>query len=158
NLRWEKTQDYKVAADFGLFKDRITALLEYYTRYSTDLVTVLRIPSSTGFTSQRFNTSSVQNSGFEVTLSGTILRTDEFSWGISASMAHTSNQLSKFSTATGTAHSTAGQQEGYPLNSIFAGKVLGIDPTTGICTHARRPDALLLSNADLRHAGNYALH
>lgn len=158
NLRWEKTQDYKVAADFGLFKDRITALVEYYTRYSTDLVTVLRIPSSTGFTSQRFNTSSVQNSGFEVTLSGTILRKDEFSWGISANMAHNYNKLTKFSTATGTANTTAGQQVGYPLNSIFAGKVLGIDPTTGIYTYALRPDALILSNADLRDAGNYAFY
>src|SRR5690606_6697993 len=115
-------------------------------------------PSSTGFTSQRFNTSSVQNSGFEVTLSGTILRKDEFSWGISANMAHNYNKLTKFSTATGTANTTAGQQVGYPLNSIFAGKVLGIDPTTGIYTYALRPDALILSNADLRDAGNYAFY
>lgn len=158
NLRWEKTHDYKVAADFGLFNDRITALVEYYTRKSTDLVSALRIPSSTGFTSQRFNTSSVENSGIELTLSGTIVRKDDFSWGISANMAHNYNKLTKFTTTTGAANTTAGQQVGYPLNSIFAGKVLGIDPTTGIYTYAIRPDAVILSNADLRDAGNYSFY
>src|SRR5690606_27825114 len=142
NLRWEKTQDYKVAADFGLFKDRITGLVEYYQRNSTDLVSVLRIPSSTGFTSQRFNTSSVENTGFELTLSGTIIKKQDISWGVSANMAHNYNKLTKFSTATGTANTTAGQQVSYPLNSIFSGKVIGIDPATGIYKYALRPDAV----------------
>lgn len=158
NLRWEKTQDYKIAADFGLFKDRITGLVEYYQRNSTDLVSVLRIPSSTGFTSQRFNTSSVENTGFELTLSGTIIKKQDLSWGVSANMAHNYNKLTKFSTATGTANTTAGQQVGYPLNSIFSGKVIGIDPATGIYKYALRPDAVILSNADLRDAGNYAFY
>ncbi len=158
NLRWEKTQDYKIAADFGLFKNRISGLVEYYTRTSTDLVTSLAVPSTTGFTSQRYNTSKVQNSGIEFSLNGTIIKKKDFTWSASANAAHNSNKLLKFSTPTGTANTTAGQQEGYPLNSIFTGKVIGIDPATGIYKYQLRPDAVITSNADLRDAANYVFY
>lgn len=158
NLRWEKTQDYKVAVDFGMFKNRFSGLIEYYTRRSTDLVSSLRVPSTTGFTSQRFNTSALRNDGIEVTLSGVLIRKDDFSWNISANMAHNRNKLTKFSTPTGTANTTAGQQVGYPLNSIFSGRVQGISPETGIYTYALRPDAVIHSNADLRDPANYVFY
>lgn len=158
NLRWEKTQDYKIAADFGLFKNRLSGLVEYYTRTSTDLVTALAVPSTTGFTSQRFNTSKVQNSGIEFSLQGQLVKSKEFSWSASVNAAHNRNKLLKFSTPTGTANTSAGQQEGYPLNSIFTGKVIGIDPATGIYTYQLRPDAVITSNADLRDAANYVFY
>lgn len=158
NLRWEKTQDYKVALDVGLFDNRLTGLVEYYTRRSTDLVSSLRVPSTTGFTSQRFNTSALRNDGVELTLSGVLIRRDDFSWNISTNMAHNRNKLTKFSTPTGTANTTAGQQVGYPLNSIFAGRVQGIDPETGIYTYALRPDAVIHTNADLRDPSNYVYY
>ena len=158
NLRWEKTQDYKVAADFGLFKNRISGLVEYYYRRSVDLVTSLAVPSTTGFTSQRFNTSEVENSGVEMSLQGQIIKRKDFTWSASVNAAHNRNKLLKFSTPTGTANTNVGQQEGYPLNSIFTGKVIGIDPATGIYKYQLRPDAVISSNADLRAGSNYVFY
>lgn len=158
NLRWEKTQDYKVALDFGLFKNRITGLFEYYKRNSTDLVTSLRVASTTGFTTQNFNTSAVENSGLELTLGGILIKKDNFSWAISANAAYNQNTLTKFSTATGSISATSNQQINYPLNSIFSGKVIGIDPYTGIYKYAIRPDATIESFSDLRDPNNYVFY
>lgn len=47
NLRWEKTQDIKVALDFGMFNDRLTGIVEGYYRKSKDIVTGVQVLSST---------------------------------------------------------------------------------------------------------------
>lgn len=158
NLRWEKTKDYKIAADMGFLKNRITAQVEYYHRNSIDLVTDLRITSSTGFTQQKFNTSSVTNSGIELTLGGVIINKPDFTWGISGNMAYNQNKLTKFNTSSGAISVTSSNQIGYPLSSIFAGKVIGIDPETGIYKYALRPDVSIQSSADLRDANNYVYY
>lgn len=158
NLRWEKTQDYKFALDFGIFENRITGLVEYYQRNSTDLVSALRVPSYTGFANQRFNTSSLKNTGVEVTLSGTVIKADDLEWNISGNMAWNRNELTKFSTPTGTVNMNAGQQVGYPLNSIFSGRIQGIDASTGIYTYDLRPDAIINSQSDLRDMTNYVFY
>lgn len=158
NLRWEKTQDYKVALDFGMFGNRLTGLAEYYQRNSTDLVTALRVPSYIGFTSQRFNTSALKNTGVELTLNGKLIQKEGLSWDVSGNVAWNRNELTKFSTPTGTSNMTAGQEVGYPLNSIFAGRVQGIDPAQGIYTYDLRPDALIQSQADLRDMTNYVFY
>lgn len=158
NLRWEKTQDYKIALDFGLFKNRITGLVEYYQRNSRDLVTDLRVASTTGFRSQKFNTSSVENSGLELTLGGTIIKKEDLTWTISTNVAYNQNRLTKYSTASGTISGTSSEQIGYPLNSILSGKILGIDPGTGIYRYALRPDAMVMSFNDLRDPNNYVFY
>src|SRR5690606_35870217 len=155
NLRWEKTRDYKVALDFGFLDNRITGLVEYYKRNSRDLVTSLRVPSTTGFTSQSFNTSSLENQGFEFSLNSVNIRKENFSWTTSVNVAFNENILTKYSTPSGTVNMALGQQVGYPLNSIFAGKVVGIDPATGIYMYAVRPDAVINGQQDLRNSTNY---
>src|SRR5690606_8834674 len=158
NLRWEKTRDYKVALDFGFLDNRITALVEYYKRDSKDLVTALRVPSTTGFISQRFNTSSLENQGFEFTLNTVNVRRENFAWTSSINLALNDNKLTKYSTPSGTVNMGLGQQVGYPLNSIFAGKVVGIDPTTGLYMYALRPDAVNNGPQDLRNSDNYVYY
>ncbi len=49
NLRWEKTKDMKVALDFGLFNDRLTGIIEGYYRKTTDMVTSVRVLTTTGY-------------------------------------------------------------------------------------------------------------
>lgn len=155
NLRWEKTKDYKIALDFGFLDNRITGTTEYYNRQSRDLVTRLRVPSTTGFTAQSFNTSSLENTGFELTLNSVNIQRKDFSWNSSINIAYNNNKLTKFTTPTGSVNTELGQQVGYPLSSIFSGKIIGIDPLTGIYTYELRPDAVIKTNQDLQSSDNY---
>lgn len=158
NLRWEKTQDFKVAMDFGLLNDRIHGLAEAYYRKSKDLVSQLRVPGSTGFSSQSYNTSETTNKGLEFTLSSVNVKTKNFSWTTSVNAAYNLNELTKFSTPTGNMAAGEGRMVGYPIGSIFSGKVIGIDPATGIYKYELRPDARIMSNQDLRDFNNYLFY
>lgn len=153
NLRWEKTHDYKVAIDLGLFNERIRVSSEAYYRRSKDLVTNVPVQSTTGFTSQGYNTSEVENKGIELTLNTLNIKKKDFRWTSSINIANNLNKLVKYESPTG---SISGNKiVGYPLNSIFGGKLLGIDPTTGYYNFKLRSDAEILKQSDLNAEDNY---
>ncbi|MEQ7799280.1 SusC/RagA family TonB-linked outer membrane protein [Pedobacter sp. ASV1-7] len=158
NLRWEKTQDVKAAMDFGLLKNRIHGLAEVYYRKSTDLITKLKVPSSTGFSEQSFNTSETTNKGIEFTLSTLNIKSPNFSWSTSVNAAYNVNRLTKFTSTMGAGLANSGQIVGYPLGSIFSGKVIGIDPGTGIYKYQLRPDSKITGNEGLRDINNYLFY
>lgn len=158
NLRWEKTRDMKAAVDFALFNSRISGAVEVYTRTSKDLVTALRVPSSTGFTDQKFNTSELLNRGVEFTLSTVNIKTTDLTWRTSFNIAYNENRLTRFTTPTGLRNMDVGAQVGYPMGAVFSGKITGIDPLTGMYTYQLRPDAVINSNADLRDPANYLFY
>lgn len=152
-LRWEKTRDAKIAADMGLFNNRLNAIVEAYYRLSTDVITAAYLTSTTGFTSLKYNSSDIVNKGIELTLSGTPLKGKDFSLDLSANFAYNYNYLKKFRSTTGGISN--GRYENYPISSVFTAKVTGIDPYSGYYDYQLRPDAQLSSESSLKAMSNY---
>lgn len=153
HLRWEKTRDVKVALDFGLFGDRVTGLVEGYWRKSTDVISRVRVVSSTGYNAQSYNASDIENKGVEATLGVKVIDRRDYRLSFSGNIAWNRNVLSKFSSPSGTI--SEGKYVGYPLESIFGGKELGIDPYDGIYMYKLRPDAVVKEASDLKSIVNY---
>lgn len=153
HLRWEKTRDLKVAVDFGLWDERVSGLFEAYWRKSIDCVSSVTVPVTTGFYTQAYNTSEIQNNGLEGSLSVAILRNKNYSLRVSGNVAWNQNKLVKYEAPNGGMY--AGDYVNYPIGSIFGGKYQGIDPETGLYTFALRPDAVINKNEDLTNPDNY---
>ncbi len=153
HLRWEKTRDLKAALDFGLFDDRVSGLVEAYWRKSMDVITRTMVVSTTGFTGQAHNTSEIENKGVEGTLGVQIIDGRDLKLRMNANVAWNRNVLSKYVSPTGAI--SEGKYEGYPLESIFGGKEIGIDPFYGIYMYQLRPDAEISSASDLNKTANY---
>lgn len=70
NVKWEDTETTNVAAEIGLFENRVQLTAEYYTKKSTDLLADVPLPLSTGAfpASITTNAASVQNKGLELSL------------------------------------------------------------------------------------------
>lgn len=156
HLRWEKTRDMKVALDFGLFDNRINGLVEAYYRLSKDLVTKVKVPYTTGFRDQGYNTSEIENKGVEATLQAVVLKCKDFRFHVSVNIAWNSNILKRYSSPVNTY--AANNFVGYPLGAIFAGKSIGINPETGLYKYKLRPDADILKPADLQDMNNYMFY
>lgn len=156
HLRWEKTWDMKAALDMGFLKDRIRMSFEAYNRKGFDLVTSVNVPSSTGFSSQSYNTSEQVNRGLELTLSGTPVKVRDFSWNISGNISLNRNKLTKYNSVNGTLYGD--YYVGYPQGKLFSGKVLGINSETGMYNYELRPDATIVDVSDLRKSENYLFY
>lgn len=156
NLRWEKNRTFNVGLNFGLLKERLTGEISYYQNKNIDLVTSSRVPKSTGFSTQSYNTSEQVNHGFELTLGATILKIKDFRWRLTANVAYNYNELTKYESPNGSIYGD--YYVGYPLGKIFTGKSLGIDPETGIYKYEMRPDVTVTDVSDYRKYQNYLFY
>ena len=77
-VKWEKTITRNLAFDIVLFSGRLTVTPEFYINTTKDLLYNSTIPAVTGYTKQMQNIGKVQNKGFELTVSGDILRGKDF--------------------------------------------------------------------------------
>ncbi len=153
HLRWEKTQDFKLGLAMGFLDERIHFSAEFYNRHTYDAVSDILIAQSTGFRNQKFNTSELRNRGVELQLNARLIQTDDWRVSASVNLAYNENQLLRYDPPTTGVFN--GFYEGYPLGSIFSGKLRSIDPQLGIYSYEPRPDAVLETPADRNKAENY---
>ncbi|RLD74563.1 MAG: hypothetical protein DRJ07_19520, partial [Bacteroidetes bacterium] len=82
-LKWEETTIINAAVDFAMFKNRLSGSIEFYSKDSQDLLGLRRTDVTNGFSSAWLNYASMTNKGFEVTLNGLIVKTNDFNWNAS---------------------------------------------------------------------------
>ncbi len=68
NLTWESTAQTDIGFDLGLFGQRIQIVADYYSMKTTDLLFSLPLPEYSGYASTLKNIGSMENKGFEFTV------------------------------------------------------------------------------------------
>ena len=69
-LKWERTKTFNVGADFSLFNNVLSGKIDYYNRFSVDVIGNVTVPSAYGTSTQRFNNAEISNKGVEMELTG----------------------------------------------------------------------------------------
>ena len=93
DLGWESTEQVNVGLDLQLLEGRITTTLDYYVKTTKDLLYRVPLPEETGFEEAVRNVGSVENRGFELTISATPLRLNDFKWYTSFNFATNENKV-----------------------------------------------------------------
>lgn len=92
DLTWEVNTAYNVGLDFGLF-DRLSGSFEVYKRITTDMLLNTNISRTSGFSTLRRNIGSLSNTGWEALINYDILSGGEFTWNVSANIAHNRSEI-----------------------------------------------------------------
>lgn len=79
-LKWESTAQANIGVDFGLFDERFTLTTDIYKKHTNDMLLSTPIPSQTGYSRQMQNIGSVENKGFELSISSVNIDKKDFSW------------------------------------------------------------------------------
>lgn len=87
-LRWETTTSTDAGIDIGLFKDRISILLDYYNKVTSDRLYSKPLDYTSGFSSIKSNFGSIRSSGFEAEISAAAINTKDFSWNLAFNFAY----------------------------------------------------------------------
>ena len=95
-LKWERTTSYNVGVDFSFFRDRLGGSVDLYSKTTKDLLIQRDLPASTGYKSIVINQGSLRNKGIEITLHGDIIRTKDFTWGLSGNIAFNQSRILDF--------------------------------------------------------------
>lgn len=94
-LSWEKTNTFNIGIDFSLFKNRLNGTVEYYDKKGTDLLaSSMGVPTEGwGYSTYTINNGEMYNRGVEISLSGEVLRTRDFSWRANMTYAYNKNEV-----------------------------------------------------------------
>ena len=183
SLRWEKTDSYNFGVDYGFFGNRLSGSLDFYYKYSTDLLSSTDLDATTGWTSLTINNGEALNQGIELAVNGTILKPKtRKGLGINANLnfAVNKNEIKKITTEVtsgigmlGWGSSTHVLQEGNPINSIYAFRFAGFEKdnsdhwqlawyradgttsTTGIYSQLNPEDVVFAGGMDPKFTGSF---
>ncbi|WP_313381887.1 TonB-dependent receptor [Proteiniphilum saccharofermentans] len=92
DLKWETTASTDVGLDIGLFNNRLSLVVDYYYKKTTDLLWNISTPSSVGFGSIFKNIGSLENKGLEITLGADVF-TGEFKWNTQMNWSRNRNKV-----------------------------------------------------------------
>ena len=137
NLKWENTYQTDVGLEVGLWKDHLTAEIDYYRRETRDILIDLPVPGYYGNGDGAlitFNAGSVLNTGVEFTL-GWKGEAGEFKYGINAVGTTIRNETLKVSGTGGSDDQLLGlfngravtrTLPGAPIGSFYGYKAIGV--------------------------------
>ncbi len=92
NLTWESTAQTDIGFDLGLFDQRVSLIGDYYYKKTTDLLFSMPLPEYSGYSSMLKNIGSLENKGFELTLS-TINMNGKFRWVTDFNISRNRNKI-----------------------------------------------------------------
>ncbi|MEC3878764.1 SusC/RagA family TonB-linked outer membrane protein [Parapedobacter sp. 10938] len=78
----EMVTEMEVGADLRFFKNRLGVEFSYYDKVSDKQILQQEIAGSSGFGSRVINAGEISNKGIELIVSGSPVRTDNFSWDV----------------------------------------------------------------------------
>lgn len=141
-LKWQVTKQINGGVEVGLFDNRVSASFDMYSKKTSNLLSQMDLPLANGFSSFVDNVGEVKNVGYEVMLSGYLMRNtqQEIMWSVTTKLAYNKDEITKLSAAIKRQTELYKAQdvdvnqllyEGYSKNSIWAVPSLGIDPSTG---------------------------
>ena len=140
NLQWEKSEQKNLGLDFGFLKNRLSGTVEVYSTTTRDMIINQQLVAFAGFNNMTTNLGEVSNKGFEVSLSSTNIKTNNFEWNTTVNFSfnknkivHIYNQYEDVKDKDGT---VIGRKEkddannnwfiGQPISVIWAQRVIGI--------------------------------
>ena len=129
NLRWEKTSNWNVGVDMGVFQNRITFSVDAYHRVSDDLIGIRAIAGENGFDNTTMNWAKLTNKGFEFALSTVNIRTHDFRWKMDFNIAHNKSKVNRVLVRD---EDRLPSIEGYSVGAKFSIKTAGVDAKTGM--------------------------
>lgn len=129
---WETNTKLEVALEAGFLKDRIFTTAAWYQNRSSNQLTGIPLPGTTGFNVLQANLDAVvENKGLELTLRTVNFNLDNFNWTTSLNLTFARNRLLSF---PGLESSSYSQQYrvGEPLNIKLLYRYTGIDAQNGV--------------------------
>ena len=136
NLTWETNKSFNTGFDFEAFNRRLNGTIEYFNRKTEDLLYSKNVPYSAGNPTGTMpvNVGSIRNSGFEVSLDGAIINTENVNWSWNVNLSHYKNTILSLDDSVsenGIRGSNYIYKVGGSLYDAYMYKYAGVDKETG---------------------------
>ena len=95
NVGWERTTQTNIGVDFAVLKSRISGSIDYYVNKTDDILTVMKIPSISGYTNTMANVAATKGWGVDVQLSAIPYQGHGFRWITTLTWSTDKNEITE---------------------------------------------------------------
>ncbi|SRX74747.1 SusC/RagA family TonB-linked outer membrane protein [Aequorivita antarctica] len=132
NYGWEINEKFEIGLETAFFKNRLQLNANYYDNRSSNQLTGIPLPGTTGFGNIQANlNATVQNYGWEFSLVSNNLNSEVFKWTTSFNISLPKNKLLEFPNLEQSTYRNS-YVIGEPITIRKVYHVLGVNPETGI--------------------------
>lgn len=93
NLESEKNTNIETGMDFAFFKNRLNYNLTFYQNDTENQIIPVTVPIESGYSSRIINAGKARNRGVEMSLSAIPVKSQNFSWNVSANWSLNRNKI-----------------------------------------------------------------
>ncbi len=126
NLHWEETRQTDFGLDLSLFDGRASFTADYYVKETSDLLSDMNLPYTTGYEKMRVNLASIENKGVELSFSVYPVRTKDYSWQTTVNWWKNKNTITDLARDNYVQSSIYYVAKGYPAGLFYGYKNLGV--------------------------------
>jgi TonB-linked SusC/RagA family outer membrane protein len=140
DISWEKNAILDFGVDFGFLNNRVTGTFDWYDKRSSNLLFDVPLPTSTGYASVFQNVGTMKNTGVELQLNYSPIRSRNFNWNITANLFHEKNEITKLPAVQDSLGIISGTKKLLPGHSIydfFLPEYAGVDAANGDALYYR---------------------
>lgn len=126
-LTFEKKHELNIGVRLGFLNNRINLEADWYKRNNYDLIGVVNTQL---FGQQYANSASMKSDGYEISLSTTNIKTQDFTWSTNIIYSHTHNKVTELETSMRVIDLVRAQGfalPGYPVRSLFSVPFKGLN-------------------------------
>lgn len=117
DLKWETKKELNIGLDFGLWFNKLSGSIDYYTRRTEDLLLSYDVPQPPFVQGSIYtNVGNITNNGLELALSYRVLEEGEFTWNVDLVGSYQSNELTTLSNQVFSVSELYGGNIGNPGN------------------------------------------
>lgn len=132
NLSWEKSMQSSVGLEASFFDSRLNVTFDLYKRKTTDLLLATRLSMTSGFSSRIDNVGEMQNKGYELAISGDIIRTNDWTFSLNGMISQNKNKVEKLYKGNDIMIGwNSLVSEGLPINVYKMVRWAGVNPANG---------------------------
>lgn len=135
DLRWETSGQFDLGMDLRMFENRLNVSADFYIKNTQNLLMDKKISQTSGFSEIKTNAGSIRNTGIELSISGTPIRTADFEWNIGANITYNKNQITDLGTWANADNKFVNgdylYEVGKSLGTWYMVEWAGVNPETG---------------------------
>lgn len=135
DITWETNTNFNAGVEFSVLQGFVSGGIEYFLRRTTDMLLSFPVPPSMGYSSYYANVGDMHNSGIEIELNVSPLRSEKLQWDINLNMTHLRNRITMLPAERrnkvvegyeGYVSGTTFYGEGLPMYTFYMKKYAGV--------------------------------
>ncbi|MBN9299197.1 MAG: SusC/RagA family TonB-linked outer membrane protein [Filimonas sp.] len=133
DLRKEKTKTTNIGLDLSFLKNRIALTVDYYSKYSKDLISQRTVPIEYGTTQMIVNGSDMTNKGYDISLRVIPVQTKTVTWTLTINSSINTNKVVKpqYQPNLKTLTNGTALVNGYPVDGFWSFQFAGLNHDYG---------------------------